>query len=195
MKTILIILFCSISLLGYSQTKDYYKKDGEIATSKTKSGSSDVFVCERGNYTSIIYNKKNKLKPVSKYKDGSALPGDVLVHIILVDPAIIHKIASSLLKKYSLEIYDYGTDRSAIKDKTNSLYFYIYHDSETGDVLEVEFDLSPTNDDYASHLPIDFYLEFEKRIKKEVKGIVTEEGKRRFYCIYWAPIYFKPKAS
>lgn len=194
MKKYFILLLCFVSFTSYAQTKEYYRKNGVISNSTTRSGVSEQFVCElSSNTASWIYNLKNKIKSSAPLKkDGEE--GDFYEpQIVLSDPAIFCKIIAPILKKHSLELFDHGIYPPDDNDYLNSLSIMVTYDSATGGVLEVMFYFSNFNKNYASHIPIETYIEIEKEIKKRVKGTVTEEGKSRIFCKKTEKVFFKPK--
>ena len=200
MKTLLILFLSLISLLSYSQTKDYYKKDG-IIKPKTRSASSIQYKCKVSYRVpgAEIWNINNKLNNKSTQgKDNTERQGCVLPLLVtLNDPEIVHKIVAKAVKKYSLEVY---TQEEILQDnshrKSNSLRsldIYIYYNSDNAEVLEVKFMFSLYEEDYASFIPIETYEEIEKEIKKQAKATITEEGKTLTFCIKRASVYFKDK--
>ena len=201
MKTLLILFLSLISLLSYSQTKDYYKKDG-IIKPKTRSASSIQYKCKVSYRVpgAEIWNINNKLNNKStQRKDNAERPEDCyLIRLVtLNDPEIVHKIVAKAVKKHSLEVY---TKEEIMQDnshrKSNTLRYlsiHIYYNSDNAEVLEVKFRFPLYEEDYASSIPIETYEEIEKEIKKQAKATITEEGKTLTFCIKWACIYFKDK--
>lgn len=174
MKTIFTFILLACFMAIHAQT-NYY------AVTKTFNEADYTYQCDVQKSKMVyIYNKENKYTFVEqKYKDGRLLEEE---YYDAPRTDYVKDDSWTKSKCYSIVNNAFASfDKKRLKNR--KLMISLYIDSNTGRVMEVEFNFTTTNP--FSTVPLSIYRSIELEIKKHIYFIPTPEGNKLNYLFHF----------
>lgn len=170
MKTI-ITLTCMLFCAFYLSAQTYY-----YTTNKTFTESGYTYQCDVQPSDLVrLYNKENQLTYAKwLFKDtGKEPPMSYNINDVEEDTWTKRKCYSIINEAFS------NAEKQRMKGRELGICLYI--DSDTGKVIEVDFDFLST-EPFAT-IPVSVYRKIELELKKNIWFVPTTEGKKMNFLV------------
>lgn len=171
MRTITLLISALLySIIGVAQTYYYLEP-------KTFQEKGYTYQCDLNGYQVTLYNKENKLT----YEDNI----DKRTGRLYVPNGKGSHIASENKTKpqcYSIVNQAFSPEQK-LRVKGQNIIIRLCISPQTGDIMEVDFNLIAVKQDPYQTIPVSVFRQIEVELKKNVRFIPSAEGKNMSYIL------------